>query len=78
MSTCYCYLLDQIASQLDAAATRQLNVPQDNYWHAETAISRTIEVMNMMHTDAAENTRTFKYWASLMPVVWQELNSLKQ
>jgi hypothetical protein len=69
----YCYLLDQLASAVDAAAMEGLNRPQDEYWRPRTALART---MTLVRTNPEKYSRTLQHWADIGLLSLKELAAL--
>jgi hypothetical protein len=73
----YCYLLDQLASSVDAAVMQNLNIRQDEYWQTQSAVKRTIEVLKLIRSDPEENMQTLRLWASLKATAMKELLAMR-
>ena len=76
--TQYCYLLDELASSVDAAVMQKLNIRQDEYWQPQSVLTRTSEVLKLIKSDPVEDMQTLRYWTTLRALALKELLALKE
>jgi hypothetical protein len=74
----YCYLLDELASSVDAAVMQKLNIRQDEYWQPQSVLVRTSEVLKLIKSDPVEHMQTLRYWTTLRVLALKELLALRE
>jgi hypothetical protein len=74
----YCYLLDELASSVDAAVMQKLNIRQDDYWQSQSVLARTSEVLKLIKSDPVEHMQTLRYWMTLRALALKELLVLRE
>jgi hypothetical protein len=74
----YCYLLDELASSVDAAVMQKLNIRQDEYWQPQSVLARTSDVLRLIRSDPVEDMQTLRYWTPLRALALKELLALKE
>jgi hypothetical protein len=71
----YCYILDQLASAVDASTMKQLGYPQDKYWQPQTAVARTAAVLALVHSNPGEYSQILQHWTAIEALSERELAS---
>ena len=73
----YCFLLDQLASSVDATVTRSLNVSQDDFWKEQNATRRSTTALELLQVDRNAGGRLIAAWQRAKTSALVELGNLR-